>query len=55
MGKLNISQPRAFEQHGIIGVQNTIMHDYKSNNVRYAMYVDFKISNLPYMLVRLNN
>jgi len=41
MGNLGITQPGASEKRGIVGVQNAVMHDYKSNNVRYAMYVDF--------------
>jgi hypothetical protein len=40
MGNLGILQQGASEQHGMVGVQNTIAHDYKSNPVRYAMYVD---------------
>ncbi len=35
MGNLNIMQPGVFEQHGIVGVQNVVAHDYKSNNERY--------------------
>ncbi len=41
MGNLGIVQLGASKQHGIVGVQNVVTHDYKSNNVRYPMYVDF--------------
>jgi hypothetical protein len=45
LSNLEIAQLGAFEQHGIIGVQNVVAHDYKSNYIKYAMYVDFKIPN----------
>jgi hypothetical protein len=38
---LEIVQPGAFEQHGIVGVQNFGAYDCKSDNVKYTMYVDF--------------
>ncbi len=41
MGNLDITQPRVFEQHEIIGAQNVVTYDYKGSNVKYAMYVDF--------------
>jgi hypothetical protein len=41
MGNLGIVQLRVSEQHGIVGVQNVVTHDCKSNNINYAMYVDF--------------
>jgi hypothetical protein len=40
MGNLGITQVGVSEQHGIARVQDTIAHDYKSNNIKYAMNVN---------------
>jgi hypothetical protein len=40
MGNLGITQVGVSEQHGIARVQDVITHDYKSNNVKYAMNVN---------------